>query len=1125
MYKTSYSLRCLLGKSTVKIMMYMKLTLLFLIMTTFYVSANGLAQTVTLNAKSQSLKSIFHEIRKQTGKDFLYNSNLVNNLQKADLHVSNVDWKKALEILLKPNGLQYKTNGNTVLIFPLEDSLSKVPESKQQQIRGFVRNSEQQPVAGATVTLVADGRKVATDETGQFVFNNAEPIGEISISIIGYHTLVVSYSNGIIPEIFLQSTTQAIDELVVVGYGKQTKKELLGSVSQVNGDQLAKRAVPQLSQALTGQMPGVSVIQRSGQPGSSGGTIQIRGIGSFGAGTEALILVDGIPTNSFNNIDPNDVESVSVLKDASSAAIYGARAANGVILVTTKSGSTQNKLSINYNGYVGLQTPTAYSEFVDSWEYATAINESTTGGGGYSQEEIQKFKDGSDPDNYPNSNFFDEFFKSSSRQTGHSINLSNSTEKVQYAFSLGYMNQDGIVRKNNFNRYNTRLNLTTSIRDNLKLSTRLSATQTSDDQPAAPSTLDFADMNSIISQVIRYPAIYAIRMENGDWGPGNNLKGNPISFLESDSFYKARGMDLSGNIRLDWTIIPELTVSAIGGYRQGNTRTKLFRATQRINDNIILFPSTLNQASPYNNYKTFQALADYRKSINKHNLKFLAGYSFEMGYNEGLSAFRQNFPSNDLTELNIGSPDGQQNTGTASEWGLESLFGRLQYNYAERYLLEGVVRYDGSSRFTTTQKYAIFPSVAAGWLISEESFLKGKVNWLNMLKVKASYGILGNQNIGNYPYQNILNTGSNYPFGNTIKPGVNRQTLMDPNLRWESTRTSDIGLEANLFNNKLNFTATYYDRNTYDILVSPQASVSAVLGFDVGLQNSGKLKNSGFEFTLGHQNKVKDWSYNINLNYSTVSNEVIDLGVGNVPQPNGLVGNGSLFIGYPIQLYYGYKTDGLFVDQQDVDSWHDMSAINPKPQPGDIRYMDISGPNGVPDGIVDPNYDRTLLGSRIPKHNLGLNLGVNYKNFDLSVLVQGVTGVKGYLENYAGFALHGNGNIQRWQYDGRWTAENPDRNAQHPRIEQLSVRSPNTLLSDYWLLDASYIRLKNLQLSYSLPKSVINSWGIDGLRVNVSAENLYTWDNYRKGWDPEINSDGNYYPIMRNFTFGVNLTF
>jgi len=1002
------------------------------------------------------------------------------------------------------------------------------PGMAQQQITvtGRVSGDGGNPIPNATVGWKGSAVSASTDHAGTYSIRLADS-GTLVFSCVGYRSQEIELNGRSLVNVVLASDESVLDEVLVVGFGTQRKKELVGSVSSVEGEKLARRTVPQLAQALTGQMPGVAVVQRSGQPGAANTTVQIRGVGSFGAGTGVLFLVDGIPTNAFNDIAPEDVASISVLKDASSAAIYGARAANGVILVTTKAGAARGKTAIAYNGNWGLQSPTAYPEFVDSWEYATAVNETASGGGGYTDAEIQKFRDGSDPDNYPNADFIGEFFQSSAGQTNHHLSLSDRSEKLAYTLSLGHLSQKGILDKNNYNRYSLRLNAVSTLRENLKLTARLSGRQATDRQPAAPATLDFADMNTLIAQIVRYPSIYPIRMANGDWGAGNNLKGTPISMLASESFYQTRTADIGANLRLDWTAVPGLTLSAIGGYTQESARTKRFRATQRINDNISLFPASLRQTRPHGDYRTFQALAEYRKQLLRHDFKLLAGYSFEKGYDEEMAAFRQDFPSNGLTELNIGSPEGQQNSGTASEWGLESFFARLQYHFAGRYLLESTLRYDGSSRFPASKKYAVFPSLAAGWLLGEETFLKENARWLDELKIKASYGVLGNQNIGNYPYQNVLATGYNYAFGDAIAPGLARTAVADPDLRWESTRSADVGLEGSVLARKLAFSATYYDRYTYNILVSPSASVSGVLGFDVGRQNSGKLKNTGWEFTLAYRERRGNWRYGAELNFSTVRNEVLDLGVGNVDQPNGMVGNGStLFIGHPMQLYYGYKTDGLFTDQADVDDWADLTAVNPGARPGDVRYRDISGPDGVPDGKVDAVYDRTVLGSRIPRHSYGLSLSSGYKALDLSLLVQGVRGVSGLLDNYAGYALYNIGNIQRWQYDGRWTAENPDRWAAYPRMEQLpNTGSPNTLLSDFWIQNASYLRLRNVQIGYTLPKPTTDRWKIESIRLHANAENLFTWHGYRKGWDPEINSSGSYYPIMRNVSIGINLTF
>jgi TonB-linked SusC/RagA family outer membrane protein len=514
-------------------------------------------------------------------------------------------------------------------------------------------------------------------------------------------------------------------------------------------------------------------------------------------------------------------------------------------------------------------------------------------------------------------------------------------------------------------------------------------------------------------------------------------------------------------------------------------------------------------------------------SLCVYELIRLGGYSFENEIEENFRGKRQNFPSNDYTVMSMGSVDLQEVYGTDNEWAIQSIFGRLKYHYNNKYLFEATIRHDGSSRFPENQKYGTFPSLAAGWRVTEEQFLKDAAPWLSNLKLKASWGVLGNQNIGNYPYQSTLASGRNYPFGTGISTGAAYRTYKDPTIHWESTETKDFGFESSFFDGKVSFNATYFDRFTYDVLYTPTSSVSSILGVGISETNLGEVKNKGWEFELGHQNFISDFGYNVDASLTMINNEVVTLGLGNVNQPNGMVGNGSdLFIGYPLQMYYGYQSDGVFMNQEDITKWANQTKVTPAPKPGDIRYKDISGPDGVPDGIVDPNYDRTYLGSRIPKYNFSFNLSAQYKNFDFKAFLQGVAGVKGRLEGYTGYAFNNLGTIQQWQIDGRFKPESPVQYPEYPRLEIITNSgTPNTALSDFWILDASYLRIKNIQLGYTIPKSALQRVKMDNLRLYFSAENLYTLSNYREGWDPEINTDGSYYPILATFTLGVNVKF
>jgi TonB-linked SusC/RagA family outer membrane protein len=979
---------------------------------------------------------------------------------------------------------------------------------------------------GVLVKIKGTTHAVPTNTNGEFSFLTGQKFPYIvQVSYIGYEPLEFEITKSAVT-IEIKPLVNQLNDVVVVGYGTQKRSSVIGSVAQVSAKQINDRPVTSLSNALTGQLPGVTVIQRSGQPGASGGEIQVRGVGSFGASPAAFILVDGIPVNSFDNIDPNDIENISVLKDASTAAIYGSRAANGVILVTTKSGKTSNgKININYNGYTGTQRATAYPKFVNSADYATLLNEAQPGA--YTDAQIQKFRDGSDLDNYPNIDYAKAVFKKSTLQTGHNLSFSNSTQNTQYLVSLGYLYQNGIVQKNDYSRYNVRVNLTNSFTSKLKLTTHLYGAKYITNEPSAPSTLDFTDMLGIISNVIRVPSIYPYQLSNGDFGLGVVAKGTPLSYINNDSFYNDKQTDLLANTKLDWDVIKGLKLSMIAGYTELNDNNQRFLANQRLTSKLTLGPGSLTQRSGLNTYKTLQQLADYRTKIKDHEFGILAGHSYEYTGTSALSANRTGFNSNDLTQLDAGDASTQKNNGTAAEYALDSYFTRINYNFKGKYLIEGTIRYDGSSRFPSDNKYASFPAVAVGWRISEESFLKDRLSWLTDLKLKASYGKLGNQNIGNYSYQNVLTSGFNYPIGGTLSTGVANTTLNDPDIHWETTRTKDIGIDAGFLKGKLTVSASYFDRYTYDILVTPTASVSQVLGLKVGVQNSGKLSNKGWEFTAGYQDQVGDFSYGINGNLTIVKNKVLDLGVGNILQPNGLTGNGStLFNNYPINVYYGYVADGLFKDAADVAAYANQTSVNPRVQAGDIRYKDISGPNGIPDGKVDATYDRTVLGSTIPKFTYGFNLTAGYKNFDFSILLQGASHVNGYLDTYAGWAFYNNGNIQQWMADDHWSTSNPNPNAKYPRLEVINNQgTANTLTSSFWMLNANYLKVRNIQLGYKFPNPLLQKMGLQNLRVSVTAQNPLSFNNYPKGWDPETNTNGSYYPILANYSFGLTASF
>ena len=1098
----------------------MKLILLFVAISFFQLSAvESYAQNakINLSLSDVTLEEAIKTIEANTQFVFFFSNSAVDMTKHVDLNVKNGNIKEVLNQIL--SSYKYRIEDNKIVL------LGEVQQDGK--IWGVVSDAFG-PIAGANVVVKGTTNGTITDMDGRFSLD-APKGAKLQISYIGYITKELTVDTKTDYVIELVEDSQALEEVVVVGYGTEKKVNVIGSIAQIGSEKLENRSTPQLSNVLTGQMAGVTVIQRSGRPGNSGGEIRVRGVGSFGGESnksDALVLIDGIP-GKLNDVSSEDVESISVLKDASTAAIYGSRAANGVILVTTKTGK-EGKVSVGYNGYVGFNTPTALPEFVDTWQYATLYNEAV-GREAYTQEEIQKFRDGSDPDHYANARYLDEVFSRKGLQTGHDVTINGGNAENKYMVSFGYLKQNGIVEKNDYQRYNARVNLINEILPGLKLTSRLSGVYGNRKEPMAPGGDDADNMLVLIQKALRFPGLTPTILSDGSFGAGRELHGTPAGWIKSDSFYENPEFSLNANVRLDYNPIKDLLLSAIGAYTYTNGEERTYRSTMKLSGDRVLGPSELKHKMGKTIYKTFQATAEYNKTIGEHTFGILAGYSWEQEDYRYVQGSRDKFPGNDLPYLNAGSPDNQKSEGTGNAWAIQSGFGRLRYNFNERYLFESTVRYDGSSRFPQSKKFGFFPSVAAGWRLSEENFFKENesLGFISNLKLKVSWGRLGNQNIGNYPYQSVYELGQNYPFGDTYTQGAAVTTAVDPTIKWEETETIDGGLEAVFWNGLLSVNASYFNRRTYDILYKPSGSVSTILGQKISEMNTGELKNFGWEFEVGHRNKIGDVSYNVNANLSIIKNKLTTLGVGNVEQLNGMVGNGSdLFIGYPIQMYYGYVSDGVFLDENDIKSWYDQSKVTPNPQPGDIRYKDISGPDGVPDGKIDPNYDRVYLGSRIPKFTFGLNLGVEYKGLDLSVLLQGVAGVTGMLDGFAGWAFRGDGNIQKWQAEGRFDPANPTRYPAYPRLEDLSnSTTPNIVTSDFWTQDASYIRLKNIQLGYTFPKKMLQAAKISNLRVYVQAENPLCWNKYKPGWDPEINTSGNYYPILATYTFGVNFKF
>ena len=1007
----------------------------------------------------------------------------------------------------------------------IANSLQSQQNNGKFKITGNVADNNGEPIIGASVVVNGTKNGTVTDIDGNFTLVSTSETPTLNISYVGFDTQNIKVRPGQTIKVTLKENAQSLEELVVVGYGSQKKVNVIGSIATVDSKSLEARSASDVSNMLTGQMSGVTITQTSGNPGQDGGTIRVRGVGSFGATPSPLVLVDGMP-GSLSDITPDEIENISVLKDASSAAIYGSRAANGVVLVTTKRGK-EGRTKVSYNGSVGFSKAAELPEMAHSYEYAKFYN-IAAGTETYKPEDIQKYKDGSDPDNYADENYLDKLFGGHSFLTKHTLNVNGGNDRVQYMATVGYLHHDGLLENNYYNKYNARLNLNAKITKDLSMGIRLNGMASDRHEPSTPGSLDSGGYAGIMLAALRYPGLLPSYMSDGSNGVGLKGSGTPVAWAEKcASFYRQDFDKFGGNVDLTYKPIKGLTIKGIGGYKYSLQHVRHYRSEFATADGRTNGPSSLTDDMYRTVYKTFQATADYNTTIaKKHAIDVLVGYTWEDENQRSVGGYRQKFPSNDVPYLTAGGADGQTNFGGGYDWAIQSIFGRLTYNYDERYLFEATMRYDGSSRFPTDSKYGFFPSAALGWRVSEEKFWKDSsvAKWFTNLKIKASTGVLGNNNIGNYPYQSVYTLGSNqnYVFGGVYTTGASITTYVDPNLKWEKTRTSDIGIETGFFQNRLTFNATYYYRKTTDVLYKPSASYSSIFGLNLSQVNTGAVENKGWEFEIGYRDKVGSFNYWVNGNFSIIKNKVLTLGMGNVTQANGMVGNGSnLFIGYPMQMYYGYKTDGVFLTDEEVGEWHDQSAIAKGSKAGDIRYVDLDG-----DGKVTPK-DMTYLGSSIPKYNFGLSFGGDYKGFDFSVLLQGVAGVKGRLNEWAGFAFFQEGNIQKWQMEECWNMNPTNRYPKYPRLEIMSnAGSNNTLLSDFWILNASFVKVRNIQFGYKLPKNIISKAGISSMRAYISLDNPFSFDSYRKGWDPEnTNNRGSYYPVMSSYTFGLTLAF
>jgi TonB-linked SusC/RagA family outer membrane protein len=977
----------------------------------------------------------------------------------------------------------------------------------QVTISGKVVDNSGSPLPGTSITVKNNPLLgVQTDFDGNFKIEVPTTQATLIFSYMGYITKEIFVGNQTNITVTMLEDSDNLDEVIVVGYTTKKKSNLTGAVSSITGNELTVKPLTDARQALQGVTPGLTIIDRGGSPGDETIGFKIRGIGSVSAGNDPLVLIDGVES-PISEINMQDIESMSILKDAASASIYGARAANGVVLITTKRGK-EGKFKINLDSYTGWQTPATLPELVGAEDYLNLVNESLINAGRpikYSDEYIQNTISGVDPLAYPYINLFEELFNTSPVQN-HSLSVRGGSELATVSLSVNYLDQDGMLENTGSKKIGTRLNTDLTLSDALKLRTNIYFNNRESKKPNRYNEAIGALVGSSPVNVLQYP--------NGAYGL-NKDNTNALAALRESGTNSIVSEELSLNFGLDWKIMDGLKLITDYYYLKTNIRNKNFKASYDFRDptdlsNIIYqwTPNQLWESRWEETQRLFKSVLHYNVALNNHNFNFLAGTEIIEDTAFSLSASRQDIYIEETPELNTGGIETRLNGGYSQDWALMSFFGSFNYSFKEKYLFEANIRRDGSSRFSEGNKWGTFPSFSGGWVISKENFMSDS-SIIQNLKLRASWGQLGNQEIGLYRFSSNINTWYNYSFNDTEVNGYSQSTYANENITWETSEQTDIGIDLSLFKGKLDITADWFNKTTKDMLLN--LPISPLVGLNSSELNVGSVSNKGWELAMNYRNREHQFKYSVGFNISDIKNELTDFG----GLPPSISGWSILKEGEELNSFYGYTSDGLFQTQEEIDN-NPTQPNQSDLKPGDIKLVDIND-----DGVIDDD-DRSIIGSPNPRYEYGFNFSGEYKGFDLNLFVQGVAKAENYF-----FGAPNEGPAYEifttTRVLDRWTPDNP--NASFPRLEAASNKN-NYLFNDFWIRDASYLRLKNIQIGYSIDKKLLKKMQIDRLRIYTGATNLLTITNIESGLDPET-YDGrpNYYPPITTYTIGLQITF
>lgn len=1017
---------------------------------------------------------------------------------------------------------------------------TQVEQSNLITVRGTVVDANGETVIGATVVLVEDSSKgMLTNMDGQFTLANVPANGTLRISFVGMKTIEVPVNGQSSITITLQPNTELLDEVVVIGYGTQKKVNLTGAVASIDSKKIASRPSTNVMSTLQGSVPGVTVVSR---PGST--SLNIRGRGNLGS-SDPLYIVDGIEVSSgfFNSLDPNLIDNVSFLKDASSAAIYGAKAAYGVVLVTTKSGKS-GRLQVTYNGSVGSKSPTFLPQVVNSLEYAQLYKVAELNSGvseanlTFTDDIIQKYRDRSDPDRYPDTNWFDITLKKQSLLTKHNLQLTGGGDLFSYMVGLGYMRNESLTPGDATDRYNVSTKTSSQLKPWLKVTTSVNLIY--DDYNRTKGTVSSVNL-------LNTPPTQVAKHSNGQWGSvrngktttGENINRNQLRNLEESGRANSSTTRLLGMLAVELKPIEDLIITNQIGYDYYDYRSMTFKNRMKgvadfLNPAAGIVPATASGTNQmekdwrYSRKLIYDGWANYNKVFDeKHDLTAMLGIHADTYKYERIYVGRKDFASNEMDDFGGGSekPDNQLKTQSGyEEEAVNSYFGRLGYTYDNRYLLEANFRADASSRFAKSGRWGFFPSFSAGWRINNESFMS-QYNWIDELKLRASWGKNGNiKNIGLYDTYTTYSASGNIVIGGQIVPVLTEDRIGNPNLTWETTATTNIGLDFSMMRGIFSLTADYYDRVTDGILIRANdiMSETGLSSKQIPARNVGKVRNRGLELSLGHRNTINDFTYSVGANFTYNKNTILDLGdkVNQLPPDSYWIYRKGGSIGD----FYMLEANGLY-STKDIEDKNVVPYGKQMPEAGMIKFVDQPDADGKLDGVINDN-DRKIVGNDVPSLTYGATLDLSYKGFTLSMLGQGVSNVKVFIGEEGSQAFFDGAVPRAWHTD-YWTKEN--QGAVYPKLFVSTHKNfkYNSAASSFWLFDASYFRIKNITLGYDLPKSALDFLNLVSARVYVAGDNLFTLrgDKRMKDFDPEIASGRGYSIGLKTITAGVSITF